>query len=337
MAHNKDILLPSLLSDTAVIAQSQLQELDQRASESINGDEGGIWTPESQISIGGDGVEFDNVGFIRGGVTSKGQGLNPSVSFEPGHWPTHNPAKTLRVVFPIRAGLWNNYDNIYNIENWGAQNGVLRFTKYDNTMTMMVPLDMRKFPFSGKISSITLNFKAGISMLPANYLSMVLVTKAAVSKYTGYPVMRIEPWKPTTVYKQYDFVIPSTFVSDNYTNPFAYVKLNSGSSLSGTTEPAGFATNQPVVFDGSITWTAISLKNTGNIVTYFQNKYPIPATEALWYNGGNPKSFTVSNINVFPKVVNHDYVLYIQDMTRSRNLFTSLVVNFTDITQMRNV
>lgn len=337
MPHNEDVLLPTLVSDTLAIAPSQLRKLDQLASESINGDEGSEHSPTSQISIGGDGVEFDNTGYIHGGVTSKGHNETPSILFKAGHWPSHSPVKTGRVVFPIRPRLSNQFENFFS-NNYNVGPGFLQFVNGGNPQLMMVPLPLNNFPIGAKISSIELNFKVGVnnSVLPSDTIYFALLTKPA-NKNVAYPSTRIEPWQSSHPYSTGSMIVSNTFAADNYSTPYAYEKTNPGTQTSSLFEPAGLAAGASAVSDNGITWTRRSLKDTSNIINLFTKRFPLPATAEQYFNGGKVNTITISNVNVFPTINNFDHILYIRDRTTTKNRFLSLVVNFANISEIRNI
>src|SRR5690348_4618315 len=56
-------------SGSAIVATSDMEDLDSKTERAINGDEGGTWAPTSPIVIGGSGAELTGPTTISGEAT----------------------------------------------------------------------------------------------------------------------------------------------------------------------------------------------------------------------------------------------------------------------------
>lgn len=333
MAHNEDVLRVAALAGTTVITPEILRRLDILASQSLNGDEGGIWTPENPIVIGGDGLKFDNAGSIEGGISTSQFARSGAIELADGHWPMF-AARTHRIVFPLNDAMFNNWENIYaNDGTAPAYNGI----RFESSASIRCPLPSHRFPRGAKIKNVTLNYRVGKqpSSAPGTTPALVLIAKTP-TRFKGAVVSNFPYWLPSHHYVTGDRVISNSF-TPSLTNArmfFCIGGLSTGTS--GATEPPEFVTANPgdIFADGGdVLWTCVSLNDVTSLdisgtFAYYSTSAPFTSSPSAYYNSGNPKTISIPNITAFSEVIPAEYYVCIRDSTNTFNTYHSLVIDF---------
>lgn len=333
MSHNEDVLRVTALADTTVITPEILRRMDVLASQSLNGDEGGVWVPEKPIVIGGDGLKFDNSGTIEGGIATSSFARRGAIELAEAHWPTF-AARTHRVVFPLNDAMFNNWENIF-FDKGAAPwyNGLL----FETSTSVRCPLPSQRFPRGAKIKNITLNYRVGKqpSTAPGATPSFILVAKTP-TRFKGAIVSDFPRWLPGHHYVAGDRVISNSFAPSLTNARMFYCSGGFPPGISGGSEPAAFATANPgdLILDNSqVLWVCVSLNDvtsldiTGNFA-FYSTSAPYTPSPSVYYNAGNPKTISISNVTTFPDVIPAEYYVCIRDSTNTFSTYHSLVIDF---------
>lgn len=160
MSHNDRPFRSPVLPPHFVPTPSFLRRLDQAASESLNGDGGGLWSPSAPIIIGGAGAALSSLGGFTGGIATGQRSLPGALLLGDGDYPTFSTPRTRTVVFPICDFLntfvdANNATSIYDQSTSGA------LLSTGSNCLLNVRLDSKRFPVGATIASVTLRFTVG--------------------------------------------------------------------------------------------------------------------------------------------------------------------------------
>jgi hypothetical protein len=167
-----------------VITPGFVRHLDKDSSQSINGDEGGVWTPDKPIVIGGAGVLIEDAGGFAGGVTtgtSRGA-TGGALVLGDDDWPEH-AARTRTVLFPVvdRLGARLDYtDWVTSVEPGALKLGAV------SGISLVIDIDGRRLPAGATIASVTLRFSVGDkpTAVPGSLPTLQLKTGALTDSAT---------------------------------------------------------------------------------------------------------------------------------------------------------
>lgn len=253
MSHNKKIITPGgTVFLTLVLTPAVLRELDETASESIDGDNGGTWNPTSPIIIGGAGVNLPSLGVFGGGLTTGSNAPAGSLILGDSDYPTFSVARTRNVLFHIGDVLGEHLDaNLLTTMGMYDQSvpGSFRYNGTSTHNDIYLPFDITKFPPGATISSVTARFRVGA--------------------------------RPSSV--------PGTL---------------------------------PLISFGSIAGV-----DTASLAA--------PGTVDVYYNNGLPQNLQVVPATNSVAIAGRPYYLNIEDMANTGNIYHSVIVEFTNILDMR--
>lgn len=161
MAHNRLPYRPALLGARFVPTPQMLRKLFTVAAESINGDEGGLWAPETPIIIGGSGVTISDKGGFTGGLATGRTAPPGALVLGDNDWPTFSANRTRSVVFPLADTRFAYLDTTQSTDpsefDHSVPGSVVAGT--GPTFQAVWPLDVRKFPVGATIASVVLRWR----------------------------------------------------------------------------------------------------------------------------------------------------------------------------------
>lgn len=362
MAHNKPSLGRFGVTNYTVIEPSNVRDLDQQASESINGDEGGTWNPVEPIAIGGLGVKLvtdpaaataNFTGPIRTGPLSQGLilGDNEVPVFETARttsfaihlgniFAKSESQPTVRFNSPFDAGVPGR------IQTTSRTSGA--------TVTYLNGwIPSYRLPRGSIISSVEFRFRVGYkpATLPAglpmfrvfrvpktgNYVSM------AANELWDYP-----QWQPSFNYSSLigtKYAVRRTNASGGLNSWIFRLVSGGGSFLSGAAQPAAFSAGTTIglnIVDNAVTWQAEALNSNngyfamprGNMV--FSPTAPFGTSVDEFYAFGRTQTITITpNQNSAVDTANYNYGWDITDVTLCDVIYTSIKVNLTNVIDLR--
>lgn len=182
MSHNARIYTQGLLTTKFVPTPRFLRQLDLDTSQSVNGDDGGLWAPTKPIIVGGSGVAISTAGGFTGGVRTGSRAAAGALRLGDNDWPTF-AARTRSVVFPIIDDLWAFADvNQETASNTYDQATPGSFKASSTALFTQNLLDRKKLPVGATIDSVTLRFRVGLkpTAVPGTLPRLYFVSDALV-------------------------------------------------------------------------------------------------------------------------------------------------------------
>lgn len=364
MAHNKPSLGRLGANNLTVIEPSQIRDLDQQASESVNGDAGGSWAPESPIAIGGQGLKVTNYAQFTGKV-STGPGTNGLVLGD-SDYPVLTTPRTRSFVIPIES-LWLKSESQTVSNNHPVDEGVAGSVQAlaDNVLTFTTASYM-----SGWIPSFRL--PNGATLVSAEFRFRVAVRPSTLP--TMFPLFRVfrvptnsASYTNIATNELYDY--PQWQASFNYTSLVGtgyavrrtdasggqhgwIFRLVAGSGSSLGSQPAGFAapaspgTN---IVESGLTWQAEKIWDSavhpfgngpyamprGNM-NYAPTSPPYGTAMDQYFAKGTGQSVTIPfNQNNTIDTLTYGYGWDIYDPSLTKNIYTAIKITVSSISSIR--
>ena len=124
MSHNTRTRDDLAAWGSGAVSPTEFENLDANAYKSINGDDGGVWAPSSQIEIGGSGILMSGP-FVADGTST----FNGQVTFASGSAPIFNdgPVFNNTATFNANVNIGNAFTDILN---------VIATANFDNDVTI---------------------------------------------------------------------------------------------------------------------------------------------------------------------------------------------------------
>jgi len=158
---------------------AELRDADQKTFLSLNGHEGGNWSPSSPIVIGGAGVECRTNFLLQGGsVLQTLAGSGNRITLADGDYPVLIPAHT-EATRTLRTGL---VDGFTWFEQWRPDNGTVGF---ESLFTFVPEGNQAIFPLrvhhNANFASCTITFAVTVSHSTVPGMPKFRVTKCDVN------------------------------------------------------------------------------------------------------------------------------------------------------------
>jgi len=323
MPHN-DYVMPSGKWAT-VVSPQMLARLDASAAESINGDEGGLWSPKTPIAIGGAGVALTSGGSkLSGGVrTSRGGRLVlPSSTY-----PSFAMPRSREVTLSLRSMRATDEPESDGKNDYAGKLGALVLK--GTVAGLVIPSSV--LHQGATLASIRLRFRVGLApaSVPPRMPSLRVVRCAAdgavnLGLGNSSELYFTPTWAPWWSYEVGAVVIPTT------PNGHQYRCISAGSS--DWTQPTWSTTDGATQNDGSVQWRVEPGPN--NAFLHYVS-LPAPATVTEYFAGGAVQELVlVPSANAIVSA-GYSYIVEIVDESATQNVYHSLIVTQTNIATMR--
>jgi hypothetical protein len=326
MPHNDHAAMAGQYPAAFVPTPAFLRRLDQAASESIDGDNGGAWAPSSPVIIGGAGASLTANGSLSGVRTGKraanGGGIILTTAYV-----TISPARARTTAVALRDFLLRHDDETESAAGVPAR-------PYSESGPSIVGVSATFTGFACRIPSfrihngyaptrVTLRMRVGTrpAVVPTSMPGFVVTRTAQTGVWNlGQNEYYAIPTRANlTAYNVGDLVIPSAQNGRQFRCTIA--------GTSGASQPALFgsavATNPPTTFaDGSVTWAAETGPAFGapHMVTL-----PRPSTVDAYFNQGNFQDISfVPNLNGVWDSKTYGHNITVTDASGTNNAFPSL-------------
>lgn len=234
------------------------QRFDQAQAESVNGDNGGTYTPAGPIVVGGSGISVTGAAAFTGGVlTTTGGRIRAYLAY-----PSVNTRSRaafvpivecgLRVDVTTGSGGSQREDTFLSAAITGA--GVYGISFSSTTAAGIITIPRRYMHHGARLASVKLNF--AIQTQPASVPSPAVSIAIYACPYVGGGAVGMTPlipsvlWAATTVYAHLSYVAPLAHI-----NGYFYQASTGGTS--GGSEPTWGTTIGGTTADGSVVWTCI--------------------------------------------------------------------------------
>lgn len=334
MPHNDYVFLADQVSGISVPTPDQLRNLDLLASQSIDGDNGGIYTPANRIIIGGAGVSLPG-GQIVGVATGPNAKAGGALILGDNDYPSFTAARTRTTVFALR-----DFFSGYDFATVGATGymydesvpGSLQFTGAPgSTGDALVPLPSHRFQPGGTLSTFKLTLQVGFK--PAAVPNTMPGFRIVRIPYTGAysttltEVYFIPSWAASHAYLVGDLVIPTSANGKQF--------RCSTAGTSGGAQPAAFGTASlgNTVPDNTAAWTC---ENGPNNPFFHYATLPRPSTTDTYFANGTPQTITMTvNANATIDTGTYVYLVDILDLSATQNIFHSLTLTTSNIASMQ--
>lgn len=179
MPHNAYFKPPTTMGGLFVPTPAFIRRLDLDASQSLNGEDGGVWTPRKPIIVGGNGISIGGAGGFSGGIATAARSRAGALVLGDSDWPSF-AARSRVVVFPILDDLYADRD-----VNQLTTTGLL--TTYDQgtsgsfkagavDLATICFLDMKKFPIGATIDNVVVRFRVGTKPAAVPTLPIAVLT-----------------------------------------------------------------------------------------------------------------------------------------------------------------
>lgn len=328
-----------------------LRRLDQQASQSLNGDAGGTWSPFNPIIIGGAGLQANNYWRVRGGVqTGPRAASGGSIIIGNGAWPAYTDPggtslspRTFTRVLPLRdfyvsqdlLGFHNTIGQPYTEtpgqltpQPWTSTSSshfLLQIPPHlmfdvgnQNTGGANAPTKVilrMRIPLSASSAASVPNKMPGFRLFRIPQGGIYSTT---TSEHYYYPV-----WQASHAYApSSDQTAANSVVTPTSVNGRLFRCSVGGTS--GGSQPAAFATATvgQTVTDGGVTWVC----ETGPVTTYAHfvtmNR---SASSAAWSAGGLAQDIVmIPNANAPWDLKSYSYMVEILDQSGVKCIFHSL-------------
>ena len=315
MPHNDYTNVGGLWPSSVVPTPDAMRRLDQAASECIDGDNGGTWTPSSPIIIGGAGVSLLNNVAVSGAVSgpraAAGGGIILSSQFL-----SVVPARTRTTVVALRDFLTRLDENVAIYNELGG--GVSAFAG----TTFSCPLPSQRIHRNFTPLSVTLRMRvtarpaAVPTSMPGFVITRIPATGSWISGTNEY--YQIPTRANSTAYALGALVLPTV------ANGTQFRCIVAGTTAAA--QPAGVTTgtvNFTAVTDGSVSWrceTGPAAANSSHVVTLAR-----PATVDAYFNQGAFQDITfIPNANGPWDSANYGHSITVTDPSGTLNAFHSV-------------
>lgn len=351
MPHNKNPIDRGTVVDGSVPTSSGVRSLDQQASESLNGDEGGIWAPSAPIIIGGSGVSIDDYGEF--GVVTTGKNAVGLVLGD-NDFPMLTTSRSRTILVPIR-------DTFTRVESpIGAGSGISSYDEGNPGVTqsltsglgqrLVVPLPSYRLVNGATIDSVMLTFKIGTKpvTLPTQFLGFRVVRIPLSGIYTNTAtndLFAMQPWTASTDFRPNGTFVKVTGAYNTWV--FRLVFGNLPYLTGSPTQPAQFTVGTSIglnISDGNVVWQAEADLGAGFIMMPRGNMVWNPSTagfgtaqDQYWFFGRAQTLTMFPNQNNTIDTATYNYAVEIIDPTSTLNSFTSLKLTMSGVTDMRPV
>lgn len=321
MAHNEHAAMAGQYPAAFVPTPAFVRRLDQAASESVDGDNGGLWTPSSPLITGGAGVSLTANGSLSA-VTTGRRAANGGGIILTTAYVTISPARPRTTAVPLRDFLLRHDDETETARPY-AESGpsIVGVSSTFTGFACRVPSFRIHHGYTP--TKVTLRMRVGTrpAIVPTSMPGFVVTRTAQTGVWNlGQNEYYAIPTRANlTVYNVGDLVIPSAQNGRQF-------RCTVGGT-SGASQPAAFgtavATNPPTtVADGSVTWVAETGPAFGapHMVTL-----PRPSTVAAYFNQGNFQDISfVPNLNGVWDSKTYGHNITVTDASGTNNAFHSL-------------
>jgi len=352
MAHNKYAMERGLVLPGQVPEADAVRVIDQQLAESINGDEGGTWTPSSPITIGGSGVSVDTYGefgVIATGFNSQGLILGDN------DYPILSTPRSRTLLLPVRDTITKveSYTNIiYGTSYDEGTPGVTQILNSNGVFPQVaMVLPSYRLVNGSTLSSVTLTFKIGSKpiTLPTRFLGFRVVRIPISGNYTSDAVNELYStpvWAASTDFRPLGSVCK--IAGGTYNGWIFRLVATTAPHLTGGAQPAAFTVGTSVglnIVDNNVTWQAESFTLTrGEVAMPRGNMVWSPSAgfgtaQDQYWNYGRPQTLTMTtNQNNVIDTTTYVYAIVIYDAYPvALNYFTSVKLVMNNITDMRPV
>lgn len=351
MARNKHAFDRGTISSGTVPSPSALRLLDQQASESLNGDAGGTWSPASPIVIGTAAanalaVSIDTYGEFTGGITTGY--ASAGLTLGDNDYPVLVTPRSYTFTIPVRD-LYTRIENAFTTVKYDESiPGTTQMLVKDGTAgRLIMQIPSFRFPTGATISQIDLSFRTGFkpTAIPTNFLGFRLTRIPDTGLYTNAAtneMWKTPTWVATTVYNVGDMVQPT----GGYNNWVFRCVARTGAFLSGGAQPATFTAGTTLgtnITDNNITWQPENAIGDGWILMPRGTLNP-PRTagfgtsfDQYYFNGRTQTLTMIPNRNTVIDSANYNYAIEITDQSATNNYFSMLTITVSNLVDMRPV
>ncbi len=359
MPRNEPLFPANQIGIATVPTPGRMRQLDQRASEGLNGTDGGSWTPETKLWVGGAGVSLLGAEQVTSGVVETGRkslGLVLGPSAYPGRTHPSSITRSLRVPI-VASNTWipEKYEAFGFIV--GSLSSYLRYVRDPYGLrnevpegpvggqTFVIHLPQLRMHNGARLDRVTLSMRYGrkpqvgrLLVGDGTYMRSFRVSKRGA---VGYPpefagnsldMYLIPVFAPSHAYAVGDIIIPTT------QNGRQYRVINAGVSGSSS---AGWN----IVLGGTQTTGSVILRvearpvMTG--VTNQKHHYaalPFASsaaeTAAARFNNGLPFEFSFApNQNATIDTDAYAYGIEVLSLDTSAATFHSVKLDFSILSQ----
>lgn len=314
--------------------QADFERWDLLQSKSVNGDDGGSWTPTKPIIIGGVGMSLGASSLLTGGFAT---GPGGKFVLQSGDAVQLSPLRTRTLFVPIlRCGTTVDVNSLSGVsirdENYvvrvlGPKQAGVRFKNSPTAVFIDVP---RRYIHTGaRIATIALEFV--ITAKPATVPTAMELFPAAIGT-TGTTVNfspqpgNIPGWFHSVAHSIGDYINPSS----QATNRGYYYECTGNGTSSSTTEPTWPTTIGTNFMDGTVQWTCRG--RNGWLSTFGATP------DSYWANGaGQVLAFDTDNTATPPanvaSSVSNSYQIQITQLDPNA-LFTGVSFAYDTISSM---
>jgi hypothetical protein len=321
MAHNDHASLAGQYPTTFVPTPTILRRLDQMASQCIDGDNGGAWTPTSPVVVGGLGVSMTANGSLSTVSTGKRAAVGGGVVLTTAYLAI-SPARARTTVTALRDFSIRHDDELDTARSYREHlaSGIVDVATGFSARVPSLRLHKGYTP-----TNVTLRMRVGTrpAAMP-NAMPGFNITRSPASGVWAAGTneyFKIATRVNSTAYAVGALVLPAAQNGRQFR-----------CSVAGTTaaaEPAAFGTANPgdTVVDGTASWVC----ETGPALNaqHFM-RLPRPTTVDGYFNGGNFQdlAFVPNNIGSFnTDAYSHDVV--VTDTSGTLNAFHSLRIDWS--------
>ena len=323
MGHNDHAAMAGQYPAAFVPTPAFLRRLDQAASESIDGDNGGSWAPASPLVIGGAGVSLTANGSLSGVRTGKraanGGGIVLTTAYV-----TISPARPRTTVVALRDYL-RRHDDETEIARPYAESGpsIVGVNASFTGFACRVPSTRIHHGYIP--TKVTLRMRVGArpTTVPTSMPGFV-VTRTASTGVWGSGAneyYQIATRTNTTAYLVGALVLPSAQNGRQFRCSVA--------GTSGGSQPGAFTTAAvgDTVTDGGASWLCETgpTASAPHMVTL-----PRPTTVDAYYNQGNFQDISfVPNLNGAWDSKTYGHSITVTDSSGTLNAFHSLRIDWS--------
>jgi hypothetical protein len=144
---------------TTVPAPAKIAQLDQQTSESVNGDAGGTWAPETPIAVGGAGLTLNSISAFSGGVRTRrgySSASKPRIHLSTG-FPRFGTARSRTVVLMPPTHFKTDGSDEFIFDRNGQVNASERATTPAINLSFQVP--QSRLHNGGTLTSATFRWR----------------------------------------------------------------------------------------------------------------------------------------------------------------------------------
>ncbi len=338
--HNDAIAPGGIWTDESVPTASRLDKLDQRASESLNGTDGGTWSPDKPIYIGGSGVAVrgDGSGFF--GEVRTGRG---AVGLVLGNndYPVFTTPRTRKYTIPASVSLSPDHTFKYLGGNrYGVYNPVDDPTQ--DVQYFRMPLSDFRLTNGATLAKVTMRASVEVRTSGGAFSSDAFtggfqIRRTSVSGGSD-PLYAMPVWTANTAYNVGDIVRPITPAGKGG----RVARCENDGTSHATDEPVwtDFTYNDTIV-DAGVIWRIegqydFAGNHNETTADHFTTLSWL-ASATSFVAGGNVQDVVlVPNVNQVIDTETYGYEIVVVDpVTLYRYRYHDFLVELSDINELR--